>query len=266
MSKGTFIHPTSVVEDGSSLGENVHIGPLCHIGPQVKLGDGVEIIAQVSLQGNTTIGDNSRIFPFASIGNEPQDLKFHGEECSLIVGENCIIREGVTMNPGTEGGGSITRVGNRCTLLANAHVAHDCQVGNNVIMSNSVMLAGHCTVGDFVIFGGGSAVHQFCRIGNNAFIGGLAGVEGDVIPFGTVMGNRAKLAGLNLIGMKRSGIERSAIHAVRGAYKALFEGDRPVQEVAIEMMSTEKEPRVITMLEFVTAAADRPLCTPGKIE
>lgn len=264
MSSGTFIHPTAVVENGCSLGENVRVGPLSHVGPQVKLGDGVEILAQASIQGTTTIGAGSRIFPFASVGNEPQDLKFHGEACSLEIGDNCLIREGVTMNPGTEGGGSITRVGNNCTLLANAHVAHDCQVGNNVIMSNSVMLAGHCTVGDYVIFGGGSAVHQFCRIGNNAFIGGLAGVEGDVIPFGTVIGNRGKLAGLNLIGMKRAGIERSAIHAVRGVYKALFEGSKPVQDVAVELVGSENEPLVLTMLDFVMASADRALCTPAQ--
>ncbi len=247
------------------LGKNVRIGPLSHIGPQVKVGDGVEVLAQASVQGDTTIGDGTRIFPFASIGSEPQDLKFHGEECSLLVGENCLIREGVTMNPGTEGGGSVTSIGDNCTFLANAHVAHDCKLGNNIIFSNSVMLAGHCTVGDNAIFGGGSAVHQFCRIGNNAFIGGLAGVEGDIIPFGTVMGNRAKLAGLNLIGMKRAGIERNSIHAVRGAYKTLFEGSRPVQDIAAELKGSETDPLVVSMLDFVMASADRALCTPAQV-
>lgn len=264
MSNGTFIHPTAVVEDGCSLGENVRVGPLSHVGSQVKLGAGVEILGQASIQGDTTIGAGSRIFPFASVGSEPQDLKFHGEDCSLEVGEKCVIREGVTINPGTEGGGSVSRVGNNCTFLANSHVAHDCTVGNGVIMSNNVMLAGHCTVGDHVIFGGGSGAHQFCRIGNNAFIGGLAGVEGDVIPFGMVMGNRAKLAGLNLIGMKRAGVERTAIHAVRAAYKTLFEGSQPVQDVAARLKSSETEPLVLTMLDFIMASADRALCTPAQ--
>ncbi|MEE9314683.1 MAG: acyl-ACP--UDP-N-acetylglucosamine O-acyltransferase [Rhizobiaceae bacterium] len=259
----TNIHPSAVVEDGAKLGNDVRIGPFCHVGPDVVLGDGVELLSHVSLHGITTIGTNTRIFPFASVGNEPQDMKFHGERVTLEIGDSCIIREGVTMNPGTEGGGSVTKVGNNCVFLANSHVAHDCIVGNNVIFSNNVMLAGHCIVGDYVIFGGGGGAHQFCRVGHHAFVGGLSGLEGDLIPFGTAIGNRASLAGLNLIGMKRSGVSRESIHAVRGAYKELFAGDRPVQDVALELRETTSDEALIDMLDFITASADRALCTPG---
>ncbi len=256
------IHPSSVIEDGAVLGAGVKIGPFCHVGPNVTLGNGVELLGHVSIQGHTTIGDKTRIFPFASVGSEPQDMKYKGEHVTLEIGNECIIREGVTMNPGTEGGGSVTKVGDNCAFLANSHVAHDCTVGNNVIFSNNVMLAGHCIVGDYVIFGGGSGAHQFCRIGHHAFVGGLAGVEGDLIPFGMAIGNRASLAGLNLIGMKRSGIDRESIHAVRGAYKKLFSGDQPVQEAANEMRNVSTDPLLIELLDFISASTDRALCTP----
>lgn len=258
----SHIHPSAVVEDGAELADGVRIGPFCHVGPQVKLSSGVELLAQCSVQGDTTIGARTRIFPFASVGSEPQDLKYSGEPVQLTIGEDCTVREGVTMNPGTAGDNNITSVGDRCVFLANSHVAHDCRVGNGVIFSNNVMLAGHCVVGDNVIFGGGSAAHQFCRIGNNAFIGGLAGIEGDVIPFGMAIGNRASLAGLNLIGMKRAGIERASIHLVRAAYKALFDGKKPIQQVAAELLETSEDERVLAMLKFVLASADRALCTP----
>ena len=262
--KSNEIHPSSVIEDGAKLGEGVKIGPFCHVGPQVELGDGVELLSHVSVYGITTVGARSRIFPFASVGHEPQDLKFHGERVTLDIGTDCVIREGVTMNPGTEGGGASTKVGNHCVFLANSHVAHDCVVGDHVIFSNGVMLAGHCIVGDRVIFGGGSGAHQFCRIGNNAFVGGLAGVEGDLIPFGMAIGNRAKLAGLNLIGMKRAGISRDSIHAVRAGYKALFEGKEPIQDAAKRLREEASDPMLINMLEFVLASADRALCTPAE--
>ncbi len=257
------IHPTAVVEDGAKLGSDVHIGPMCHVGANVSLEDGVDLLGQVSVQGITTIGAQTRIFPFASVGSEPQDLKFHGERVTLEVGSNCIIREGVTMNPGTEGGSSTTKVGNNCAFLANSHVAHDCVIGNHVICSNNTMIAGHCVIGDHVIFGGGSAIHQFSRVGHHAFIGGLAGIEGDLIPFGMALGNRANLSGLNLIGMKRSGVPRESIHAVRGAYKTLFSSDIPLQEKASELRQSTEDPFLIDMLEFILASADRSLCTPA---
>jgi UDP-N-acetylglucosamine acyltransferase len=257
------IHSSAVVEDGCTLGSNISIGPFCHVGPQVVLGDGVELLGQVSVQGITTIGSGTRIFPFASVGSEPQDLKFKGERVTLDVGKDCLIREGVTLNPGTKGGGGTTVIGDNCAFLANSHVAHDCKIGSGVICSNNVMIAGHCEIGDHVIFGGGSGSHQFSRVGHHAFVGGLAGVEGDLIPFGMAIGNRANLAGLNLVGMKRSGLSRSSIHAVRAAYKELFAGTRPIQEAATALRETATDPLLIDVLDFITASADRALCTPA---
>ena len=176
------------------------------------LGDGVELVSHVVVAGRTTIGARTRIFPFASIGHQPQDLKYKGEPSTLTVGADCLIREGVTINPGTEGGGMATVVGNRCAFLANSHVGHDCQVGNNVIFSNNVMLAGHCAVGDFAILGGGAAVIQFARVGAHAFLGGMSGLENDLIPYGMALGNRAHLSGLNIIGLQRRGFSREDIH------------------------------------------------------
>jgi UDP-N-acetylglucosamine acyltransferase len=257
------IHPSAIVEHGATLGDNVRIGPFCHVGPQVRLGDNVELLSHVVVAGTTTIGAPTRIFPFASIGHEPQDLKYKGEPNSLIVGTDCIIREGVTMNPGTAGDKSTTIVGDRCVFLANAHVAHDCFIGNNVIFSNAVMLAGHCKVGDNVIIGGGAGVHQFCRIGRNAFIGGLAGVENDVIPFGTALGNRAYLGGLNLVGMKRAGISRESIHLVRRAFRELFESGRPVRESMTTLdAELQADPVVAGIVGFIAEGGDRALCTP----
>jgi UDP-N-acetylglucosamine acyltransferase len=257
------IHPSSVVEDGAQIGANCKIGPFCHVGANVKLGDNCELKSHVAIAGYTTVGSGSRIFPFASVGHEPQDLKFKGEKTTLAIGKNCLIREGVTMNPGTEGDNSNTTIGDNCVFLANAHVAHDCQIGDRVIFSNAVLVAGHCKVGNNVIFGGGAAVHQFCRIGDNAFIGGMAGLENDVIPFGTALGNRAYLGGLNLVGMKRAGIEREAIHATRNLYKELFSGEGSIQETAKSLEAANSdEPINKKILEFILADTDRSLCTP----
>ena len=256
------IHPSAVVEDGAQLGEGVRIGPLCHVGPQVVLGDHVELKAQCSIQGRTTLGARTRVFPFAALGGEPQDLKFSGEETTLTLGVDCTVREGVTMNPGTAGDRGSTDVGDRCTFLANAHVAHDCVVGSGCIFSNNVMLAGHCKVGDNVIFGGGSAVHQFARIGRNAFIGGLAGVEGDLIPFGMAIGNRAYLGGLNVIGLKRAGMDREGIRSLRAAYKRVFDGADTVQEAAEELRAQGAVGAAAELIDFVLDKGDRPLCTP----
>ncbi|MEM7302497.1 MAG: acyl-ACP--UDP-N-acetylglucosamine O-acyltransferase [Pseudomonadota bacterium] len=256
------IHSTAIVEDGATLGADVKIGPYCHVGPQVTLGDGVQLVSHVVVAGNTTVGTSTRIFPFASIGHEPQDLKYGGEDVSLVIGSGCIIREGVTMNPGTAGGGSITSVGNNCAFLANTHVAHDCRVGNNVIMSNNAGLSGHTIVGDFAIFGGGSGSHQFCRVGHHAFVGGLSGIEGDLIPFGMAVGNRADLGGINIIGMKRTGVSRESIHAVRAAYKDLFSKDAPILENAQRLKESHTDKMVLDMVEFVLEGGDRPLCTP----
>ena len=186
---------------------------------QVALADEVELESHVVVAGRTTIGAKTRIFPFASIGHQPQDLKYKGEPSTLEVGSECIIREGVTLNPGTEGGGMQTVIGDRCAFLANSHVGHDCRVGSNVIFSNNVMLAGHCTVGDFAILGGGAAVIQFARVGAHAFLGGMSGLENDLIPYGMALGNRAHLSGLNIIGLQRRGFSREDIHSLRRAYR-----------------------------------------------
>jgi UDP-N-acetylglucosamine acyltransferase len=258
------VHASAVIEKGARLGAGVEIGPFCHVGAEVVLGDGVRLLSHVAVAGKTTIGDRTRIFPFASIGHEPQDLKFKGEDVTLTVGNDCTIREGVTMNPGTAGGGSITSVGDRCTFLANSHVGHDCRVGNNVICSNNVLLGGHCIVGDFVIFGGGAGAHQFSRIGHNAFIGGLAGVENDVIPYGMALGNRAGLAGLNVVGMKRLQFSREQIQSLRQAYRLLFSNEGTLAEriADIELQPLAKDPYVREILTFIKAPSERSLCLP----
>jgi UDP-N-acetylglucosamine acyltransferase len=219
------VHPMALIEPGAELAATTKVGPFCHVGRHVKLGEHVELISHVVVAGRTTIGDGTRIFPFASIGHQPQDLKYKGEESRLVIGRNNVIREQVTMNPGTEGGGMATRVGDGCLFMVGVHVAHDCQIGNEVIMANNATLAGHVRVGDFAVFGGLSAVHQFVRVGPYAMIGGVTGVERDVIPYGSVMGDRARLSGLNIIGMQRRGFTREEIQGLRNAYQALFESD-----------------------------------------
>ena len=256
-------HPTAVIEAGARLGAGVKIGPYCVVGAEVELGDGVELVSHAVVTGRTAVGARTRIFPFASIGHQPQDLKYKGEPSTLSIGEDCIIREGVTINPGTEGGGMVTTVGARCAFLANSHVGHDCRVGNSVVFSNNVMLAGHCTVGDFAILGGGAAVIQFARVGTHAFLGGMSGLENDLIPYGMALGNRAHLSGLNIIGLQRRGFSRGDIHDLRRAYRLLFadEGtliermDDVAQEFAAHAIVQE-------ILEFIRAGGKRSLCTP----
>lgn len=257
------IHPSAVVEDGARIGEGVAIGPFCHVGPDVELGEGCELVSHVALAGRTSVGVRTRIFPFASIGHQPQDLKFSGEPSTLAIGADCIIREGVTMNPGTAGGGLETVVGDRCTFLANSHVGHDCRVGNGVIFSNNVMLAGHCSVGDYAILGGGAAVIQFARVGAHAFVGGLSGLENDCIPYGMALGNRAYLSGLNIIGLQRRGFAREDIHALRRAYRALFAPEGTLME-RVEDVGAEFDahPAVQEILEFIRAGGKRSICTP----
>ncbi|MDX6805464.1 acyl-ACP--UDP-N-acetylglucosamine O-acyltransferase [Terrihabitans rhizophilus] len=257
------IHPSAVVEDGAVIGSDVSIGPFCTVGADVVLGDGCVLKSHVAVAGHTRIGAGTRIFPFASIGHEAQDLKFRGEHATLTVGANCLIREGVTMNAGTEGGGSHTVVGDNCAFLANSHVGHDCRVGNNVILSNGALLAGHVTVGDNVIMGGGSAVIQFARIGSHAFVGGLSGVEKDLIPFGMAVGDRARLAGLNLVGLRRRNFPREEINALREGYRLLFAETGTLQERVDNMASSFPESALVQdVVAFVRAGGDRALCTP----
>ncbi|MEO1066436.1 MAG: acyl-ACP--UDP-N-acetylglucosamine O-acyltransferase [Pseudomonadota bacterium] len=246
------------------LADDVVVGPLCVIEGPVVLGHGVILKSHVVIAGKTTIGDGSRIFPFASIGHEPQDLKYKGEETELVIGRNCLIREGVTINPGTVTGSGITKIGNNCAFLANSHVAHDCTVGDNVILSNGVLLAGHVTLGDNVIMGGSAAVHQFTRIGNHAFIGGLAGIENDVIPFGMALGNRAYLGGVNLVGMKRHDFPRESIHAVRQVFKLLFEESDGTLMARLDGLPDDllADDQVQQIVGFIRAESGRSFCTP----
>ncbi len=258
------IHPSAVVEDGATLGANVTVGPFCHVGPEVALADDVNLHAHVVVTGQTSVGARTTIFPFASIGHAPQDLKFSGEKSSLVVGEDNTIREHVTMNPGTEGGGLVTTVGSRCLFMAGSHVAHDCVIGNNVIFANNATAAGHCSVADYAILGGLSGLHQFVRIGEHAFIGGMSGIENDVIPFGMAIGNRAYLSGLNIVGLKRQGFERESIHDLRKAYRLLFATEGTLRERVEDvdkMFGTD--PGVKKILDFIRTDSDRSLCVPA---
>ncbi len=256
-------HPTAVIEAGATFGEGVKIGPYCVIGPDVTLADGVELLSHVVIAGRTTIGARTRIFPFASIGHQPQDLKYHGEPSTLSVGADCMIREGVTLNPGTEGGGMSTTIGDRCAFLANSHVGHDCHVGSNVIFSNNVMLAGHCSVGDFAIIGGGAAVIQFARVGAHSFLGGMSGLENDLIPYGMAVGNRARLSGLNIVGLQRRGFSREQIHALRRAYRLLFADEGTLKERVDDVAASfEDNPIVQEIVAYIRADRKKSLCTP----
>lgn len=262
----THIHPTAVIEKGAVLGDNVRIGPYCVVGPNVKLGNGVELKSHVVVDGYTTIGDETVVFPFASLGHAPQDLKYKGEKSELIIGKRNKIREHVTMNPGTEGDKMKTIVGDNCLFMMSSHVAHDCVIGNNVILANNATLAGHVEVGDFSIIGGLAAVHQFVRIGPYAMIGGMSAVEYDVIPFGLVKGERAHLAGLNYIGLERRGFTKEQVQVLLKAFKQLFEGAGTLSE-RTEKVATDfsGEQAVMRMIDFIRAKEGRSLLQPKSV-
>ncbi|MFK7791862.1 MAG: acyl-ACP--UDP-N-acetylglucosamine O-acyltransferase [Devosiaceae bacterium] len=263
----TSIHPSALIEDGATLGEGVSIGPFCHVGAQVELGDHTKLESHVVVAGRTRIGAGGHLFPFASIGHRPQDLKYHGEPSTLEIGNNTTIREYVTVQPGTEHGGMITKVGDNCLLMASAHVAHDCHVGNQVILGNNSMIAGHCHIGDHVIFAGGSGSHQFVRVGEHAFIGGMTGVEHDVIPFGMVIGNRGWLTGLNIIGLRRRGFDREEVHTIRKAYRLLFSDEGTLAERVDDVAKMFPDsPGVQRVIEFIRSRSDRALCLPHTAE
>ncbi len=226
----TVIHPSAIIEPGAKLGIGVRIGPFCTVGSEVILHDHVELISHVAITGKTEIGAKSKIFPFACIGHQPQSIKYHGEPSRLIIGINCIIRENATLHPGTEGGGLITQVGDDCFFMNGTHVAHDCHIGNNVTMAAFSALAGHCVTGDFVTIGGMAGVHQFVRIGSHAFVAAQSLVDADVIPYGTVIGNRARLSGLNIVGLKRRGFNRDEIHTLRAAYRMFSSNEGTMRE------------------------------------
>jgi len=263
------VHPTAIVDPNAELGSGVEVGPYSLIGPHVRVGAGTRIGTHVVIDGRTTIGPNTTIFPFASIGQMPQDLKYKGEPSELVIGANNLIREYVTMNTGTSGGGMVTRVGNNCLFMVGAHVAHDCTLGDHVIMANNATLAGHVQIGEWAVLGGLCAVHQFARIGKHAMIGGMSGVEYDVIPYGSVVGNRARLAGLNIIGLKRRGFTRDQIHTLRTAYRLLFaqEGTMAERLSDVEEIYHDNEV-VMEIVSFIRADSSRAICQPrpGDVE
>lgn len=258
----TFVHPLALVESGAELGVDVRIGPYCHVGRDAVLHDGAELISHVVVAGRSTIGARTRVFPFASIGHAPQDRKYAGEASTLEIGADCTLREGVTVNPGTAGGRMATDIGDRCTLLAHAHVAHDCRLRSDVLLANNVMLAGHVVVEDHAILGGGAAVQQFVRIGAHAFLGGLSGLEDDLIPFGFAAGNRARLTGLNLVGLRRRGFSRASIDALRSAYRVLFASGRTLRERAEQIAAESASPEVQQLAGFIKEGLDRSFCLP----
>lgn len=257
------IHSTAIIADGAKIGANVSVGPYCVLGAHVTLGDNVRLHSHAVIDGHTEIGEGTEIFPFASLGSPPQDKKYHGEASRLVVGRRNVIREQVTMNPGTEGGGMLTQVGDDCLFLTASHVAHDCKVGNGVILSNNATLAGHVTVGDGVIIGGLAAVHQFVRIGDHAFIGGMCGINKDVIPFGMVMYDADSLGGLNLVGLKRRNIDRESIHQLRGLFKDLFFGEGTLAERAAKLNTNAISAEARMLLDFVLSDSSRSFCTPS---
>lgn len=257
-----FIHPLATVEGGAELGVGVSVGPFCHVGRDAVLDDRVELISHAVVAGRTHVGARTRIYPFASIGHAPQDRKYSDEPSILEIGADCTIREGVTVNPGTAGGRMATNIGDRCMLLAHAHVAHDCRLGNDVLLANNVMLAGHVVIEDHAILGGGAAVQQFVRVGAHAFLGGLSGLESDLIPFGLALGNRARLVGLNLVGLRRRGFSRDAIEVLRAAYQLLFAAGGTLRERAEEAARALASAEVQQLAQFIEQGSDRSFCLP----
>ena len=257
-----MIHNSSVIDKKAKISKNVKIGPYCFVGPNVEIAENVEIISNVHLEGNTKIGKGTKIFPFASIGTQPQDLKFKGEKNYLEIGENNLIREYVTINPGTEGGGSKTTVGNNCLFMISSHIAHDCKIGNNVIIANNVPLGGHVTIEDSVVIGGNSAVQQFTRIGRLAMIGGMTGVLKDVIPFGLSIGNRNFLQGLNLIGLRRHKYENQKIIGLDKAYKEIFSSNNFHENLNKINGEYKDNELVVEVIQFIEKDKKRPICSP----
>jgi UDP-N-acetylglucosamine acyltransferase len=256
------VHPSAIVEPGAALGEGCRVGPFCLVGPQVRLGDGVELKSHVVVTGDTHVGAGTTIFPFAVIGEIPQDLKFGGEDTRLRIGARNRIREHVTMNPGTAGGGGVTRVGDDGLFMAGCHIAHDAQVGNNVIVVNQSAIAGHVVLEDDVIVGGLCGVHQFVRIGKGAIIGALSMVANDVIPHGLVQGPRGELDGLNLVGLKRRGVKRDDITALRAAFQTLRDGEGSFMDRARRLSEESDSAHVAEMVAFILGESDRNFLTP----
>ena len=256
-----MIDKTAIIDSKAKLSKNIHIGPYCVIGPNVEIGEGTVIHSHVNISGKTKIGKNNKIYPFVSI-NDPQDLKYNGEPTNLVIGDNNKIREYVTINPGTEGGGGKTKVGNNCLFMVSSHIAHDCIVGDNVILANNVPLGGHAHVDNNAIIGGNSAVQQFTRVGKFAMIGGMCGVVRDVIPYGISHGNRSILQGLNLIGLRRKNIPNKEILSLSEAYKIIFKNENLTENLSNLSNDLRKNELVSEVVNFIEKDKKRPICTP----
>ena len=257
-----MIHKTAIIDSNAKISKNVIIGPFSVIGSNVEIGENTEIQSHVNISGNTIIGKNNKIFPFASIGNSPQDLKFQGEETKLEIGDNNKIREYVSINPGTNGGGGLTKVGNNCLFMVSSHIAHDCFVGNNVVLVNNVAIGGHAYLDDNAIIGGNSAVQQYTRIGKSAMIGGMCGVVKDIIPYGIAHGNRSVLQGLNLIGLRRKNIPNKEIITLSDAYKEIFKNENLTKNLSNLSKEFRKNKLVSEVIDFIEKDKKRPICTP----
>jgi UDP-N-acetylglucosamine acyltransferase len=257
-----FVHPGAVVAEGAQIGDGCRIDAFAVIGPEVVLGEGVEVKSHAVVTGWTEVGAGTVIFPFACVGEVPQDLKYAGERTRLVIGQRCRIREGATLNTGTAGGGGITRIGDDCLLMTGSHIGHDAQLGNRVILANQVAIAGHCQIGDDVIIGGLSGIHQWVRIGRGAIIGAVTMVTHDVMPHGLVQGPRGELEGLNLVGLKRRGVDRAEIAALRAAYQSLATGEGSFLERARALAFETSSPMVAEICAFIMADSDRSFLTP----
>jgi len=257
-----MIHETAIIDPKAKISSNVKIGPYTVIGSNVEIGEGSVIQSHVSIIGNTKIGTNNKIYSYASIGNDPQDLKYKGEETKLEIGNDNKIREYVTINPGTIGGGGLTKIGNNCLFMVSSHIAHDCLVGNNVILANNVPLGGHAEIEDDVIIGGNSAVQQFTRVGRSAMIGGMCGVVRDIIPYGIAHGNRSILQGLNLIGLRRKNIPNHKIMTLNDAYNEIFKNENLTQNLKKLSVDLKKNELVLEVIAFLEKDKKRPICTP----
>ena len=257
-----MIHKTAIIDNKAKIDSNVSIGAFTVIGPNVEIGVNCVIQSNVSITGNTRIGKENKIYPFASIGNDPQDLKFDGEQTKLEIGDNNKIREYVTINTGTKGGGGLTRVGNNCLFMVSSHIAHDCLVEDNVILANNVPLGGHAHIESNVIIGGNSAVQQFTRVGKFAMIGGMCGVVRDIIPYGIAHGNRSILQGLNLIGLRRKNIPNKEIMVLSDAYKKIFKNENLTENLNNLDKDFKKNKLVLDMVRFIEKDKKRPICTP----
>jgi UDP-N-acetylglucosamine acyltransferase len=261
----TRIHPLASVDAAATIDDDAEIGPFCVIGPHVSIAEGARLISHVHVEGHTSIGPRTIVYPHAALGTSPQSVGYRGGATRLAIGADCKIREGVTMNIGSEDGGGITEVGDRGFFMANAHVAHDCRVGNDVIFANCATLGGHCVIGNHVFIGGLSAVHQHTRIGDHAMIGGVSGIRGDVIPFGLASGEHARMIGINVVGMKRRSFAQASISAVRKAYRIFFFGGGPIEErLSATEVEVGSDSAVAGMLSFIRGRGKRALCRPGE--